>query len=209
MDDVEENTFEPEPEEAPAASIFLKKDPEADARLELARTVLRQAQEAIGNALRLIEGTLSREEGKAVTSRLITAKQESERVLDDISGSRIIEGVFDGQGMVGSDGNAYAVPPNYASKSRLVEGDMLKLTIAADGSFRFKQIGPIERRRLVGKLAYDATSGLHVVLCGEQIYKVLTASVTFFHGEPGDEVVILVPKSTPSVWAAVENVVRK
>ena len=38
---------------------------------------------------------------------------------------KILEGVFDGQNMVGSDGRQYIVPPNYASKSKLVEGDIL------------------------------------------------------------------------------------
>ena len=53
---------------------------------------------------------------------------------------KIIEGVFDGQNMVGSDGKTYPVPANYASKSKLVQGDILKLTIADDGTFMYKQI---------------------------------------------------------------------
>ena len=40
-------------------------------------------------------------------------------------------------------------------------------------------------------------------------WSVLKASITYFKGEPGDEAVILVPKSTPSKWAAVENVIKK
>ena len=51
---------------------------------------------------------------------------------EDVSG-KVIEGVFDGQTMVGPDGKNYPVPANYASKSKLVEGDILKLTIADDG----------------------------------------------------------------------------
>ena len=58
---------------------------------------------------------------------------------------KIIEGQFDGQNMIGPDGKVYPVPANYASKSKLVEGDTLKLTIAQDGSFIYKQIGPVER----------------------------------------------------------------
>ena len=46
-----------------------------------------------------------------------------------------MEGVFDGQNMMGPDGKKYPVPANYASKSKLVEGDVLKLTISDDGSF--------------------------------------------------------------------------
>src|SRR3989338_2876015 len=60
---------------------------------------------------------------------------------------KVIEGIFNGQEMIGPDGSTYAVPANYASKSKLVEGDALKLTIAANGSLVFKQIGPVTRDR--------------------------------------------------------------
>src|SRR3712207_6782664 len=49
--------------------------------------------------------------------------------VKDESLGKVIEGVFDGQNMVGSDGKTYPVPANYASKSKLVQGDILKLTI--------------------------------------------------------------------------------
>jgi len=194
-------SFEPEPDEAPRKS-------EPDPRLALAKKILKQLHENLGNVIELLDsGNI--EETSADFAKLVASKKEAERVLEDISGARVIEGVFDGQAMIGSDGKSYAVPPNYASKSRLVEGDMLKLTIKREGTFLFKQIGPIERSRLVGKLAFDASAGTFVAMIGEQNYKLINASVTFFHGEPGDEIVILVPKNTPSVWAAVENVVRK
>ncbi len=70
---------------------------------------------------------------------------------EEVSG-KVVEGVFDGQKMVGPDGKEYPVPANYASKSKLVEGDILKLTIADDGSFIYKQIGPIERHQIIGTL---------------------------------------------------------
>lgn len=193
--------FEPEPDEVPSKAV-------SDPRLILAKKILKQLHESLGNVIELLDnGNL--DEAGADLAKLMASKKQVERTLDDLSGSRVIEGVFDGQTMIGSDGKSYSVPPNYASKSRLVEGDMLKLTIKKDGSFLFKQIGPIERARLVGKLAFDASENIFVAICGEQTYKLPNASVTFFRGEPGDEVVILVPKSTPSVWAAVENVVKK
>jgi hypothetical protein len=71
------------------------------------------------------------------------------KVSDEVLG-KVIEGVFDGQNMVGSDGKTYPVPANYASKSKLVQGDILKLTIADDGAFLYKQIGPIPRKQVVG-----------------------------------------------------------
>ena len=68
---------------------------------------------------------------------------------------KVIEGVFDGQNMVGSDGKNYPVPANYASKSKLVQGDILKLTIADDGTFLYKQIGPVPRVQKVGALKLE------------------------------------------------------
>lgn len=122
---------------------------------------------------------------------------------------KVIEGVFDGQNMIGPDSKQYSVPANYASKSKLVEGDTLKLTITADGSFIYKQIGPVERDRLVGVLSKDEITDDYLVLAGDKTFKVLLASVTYFKGEVGDEAVILTPKNKESRWAAVENIIKK
>lgn len=121
---------------------------------------------------------------------------------------KVIEGIFDGQNMAGPDAKMYSVPANYASKSKLVEGDRLKLTITNDGAFIYKQIGPVDRQRLIGILAKDDVSGDYRVLAGERSYRVLLASVTYFKGDAGDEVVILVPKGKPSRWSAVENIIK-
>ncbi len=121
---------------------------------------------------------------------------------------KVIEGMFDGQNMVGPDEKMYSVPANYASKSKLVEGDRLKLTITNDGSFIYKQIGPIDRQRLIGMLAKDETTSDYRVIAGDRSYRVLLASVTYFKGEVGDEVVILVPKDKTSRWSAVENIIK-
>ncbi len=124
-------------------------------------------------------------------------------------GQRIVEGVFDGQNMIGPDGKVYSIPANYASKSKLVEGDILKLTIDPNGSFIYKQIGPVERKRLMGMLAKDQDRGEYVVMVEDSLFRVLTASVTYFKGDEGDQAVILVPKEADSKWAAVENIIKK
>ncbi|MEK7157953.1 MAG: hypothetical protein AAB733_00040 [Patescibacteria group bacterium] len=121
---------------------------------------------------------------------------------------KVIEGIFDGQNMIGAGGKQYAVPSNYASKSKLVEGDHLKLTITPDGSFIYKQIGPVERQRVVGVLSRDERGGEFRVLAQGKIYKILLASVTYFKGEVGDEVVILLPAGQSCTWAAVENIIK-
>lgn len=123
-------------------------------------------------------------------------------------GERIIEGVFDGKNVQGNDGQEYPVPPNYASKSKLVEGDVMKLTIGTDGSFTYKQIKPVERKRIVGQLAVDEYGKFGIRVDGKT-YNVLLASVTFYKAEEGDDVTILVPAQGEAEWGAVEHVIHK
>lgn len=139
---------------------------------------------------------------------LMKAAEQLAPIHESIEG-KVIEGVFDGQNMIGPDKKQYSVPANYASKSKLVEGDTLKLTITQDGSFVYKQIGPVERKRLVGVLTRDEDTGEHKVVAGDNALKVLLASVTYFKGQPGDEVVVLVPEDQQATWAAVENIIKK
>jgi hypothetical protein len=122
-------------------------------------------------------------------------------------GERIIEGVFNGQEMIGSDASSYPVPVNYASKSKLVSGDHLKLTIKADGRFLYKQIGPIDRKYIVGPLTYE--EGQYQVLTEGKIYKVLLASVTYFKAEVGDEITVIIPSNQETEWAAIDAVLPK
>lgn len=123
-------------------------------------------------------------------------------VVDENLG-KVIEGVFDGQNMVGSDSKTYPVPANYASKSKLVQGDILKLTIADDGTFLYKQIGPIARKQIVGVLELE--DGHYFVIVGKKSYRVLLASVTYFKAKPGDQVSVNVPQDDENAeWAALE-----
>lgn len=133
----------------------------------------------------------------------ITGEEDMPRANpEDISG-KVIEGVFDGQIMVGPDGKTYPVPANYASKSKLIEGDILKLTIADDGGFIYKQIGPVARRQLIGQLMQH--DGAYYVEVSGQEYRVLLASVTYFRAKVGDQVSIIVPEDNREAeWAAVE-----
>lgn len=124
--------------------------------------------------------------------------------VKDKSLGKVIEGVFDGQNMVGSDAKTYPVPANYASKSKLVQGDILKLTIADDGAFMYKQIGPIPRKQVVGVL--NQKDGHYFVDAGTKEYRVLLASVTYFKAKPGDQVSVNIPEdeSVDAEWAALE-----
>jgi hypothetical protein len=122
-----------------------------------------------------------------------------------------VEGIFDGERMVDYNGKCYQVSPNYASKSKLVEGDPLKLYITPDGKFYYKQLGPIPRQSVPGVLRAE---GNHYVVDAEDgnTYSILTAAVTYYmslyNTRPGDRVMILLPAESeqPPRWAAIENI---
>lgn len=184
------------------------------------KAMLAQLQEGVAQAIALLkQGNFK--EAREVAMRAVgssgliaddlqgmSGKIAETRPTEVPEGSRVIEGVFDGQHMMGADGRQYLVPPNYASKSKLVEGDMMKLSITLQGAFIYKQIGPIDRQRancvleLSENGMWQATDGVHR-------WRLLTAAVTFFKGSAGDEAIILIPSATPSKWAAVENIISK
>lgn len=144
----------------------------------------------------------------AAKELLISIIGEDDRVVtptnarEEISG-KVVEGVFDGQKMAGPDGKEYPVPANYASKSKLIEGDILKLTIADDGSFIYKQIGPVDRTQVIGTLVQH--DGAYYVEANGREYRILLASVTYFRINVGDQVTIIVPTDNQdAMWAAVE-----
>lgn len=173
-----------------------------------ARTValIKQRLDEAERNLHYIKQALDGEGDGALRSSYAQASEDKQ--AQELDGERIIEGVFDGKNMHGNDGQEYPVPPNYASKSKLVEGDIMKLTIGTDGSFTYKQIKPVERKRIVGQLLVDE-HGKFGIKVEQKIYNVLLASVTFYKAEEGDEVTILVPEQGEAEWGAVEHVIHK
>ena len=161
-----------------------------DKQIKRLRTLIQEAETSLAAAKELLVSLVGGDETVAAA------------VKDEPLG-KVIEGVFDGQNMVGSDSKTYPVPANYASKSKLVQGDILKLTIADDGAFLYKQIGPIPRKQVVGTLKLE--NGHYYVDVNGKDYRVLLASVTYFKAKPGDQVSVNVPEDdSQAEWAALE-----
>jgi len=162
----------------------------ADKQIKRLRTLIQEAETNLSAATELLVSLVG-EDSKVASS-----------IKEEVLG-KVIEGVFDGQNMVGSDAKTYPVPANYASKSKLVQGDILKLTIADDGAFLYKQIGPIPRKQVVGELKLE--NGHYFVDVNGKNYRVLLASVTYFKAKPGDQVSVNVPEDDSAAeWAALE-----
>jgi hypothetical protein len=173
--------------------------------LALIAQLIESAEKSLRTAKQLLIDVSA---GKEISQQAYERFAEKAQVLAMSEGGKIVEGVFDGQNMIGPEGKQYPVPANYASKSKLVEGDVLKLTIAEDGSFIYKQIGPVERKKVMGILLQDEKGDYRVIAEGKT-YRVLLASITYFKAEAGDEITVVVPEGIESQWAAVENVIKK
>ena len=157
------------------------------------RSLIQEAETNLSAARELLVSVLG--DGETITAPRDVVMSSPE--------GKIIEGVFDGQIMIDQDGKNYPVPANYASKSKLVEGDIMKLTITPEGKFLYKQIGPVERRTVIGSLTHHDDK-YFVEVAGRE-YEVLYASVTYFRLREGQQVSVVIPANNDqATWAAVE-----
>ena len=183
------------------ASILFKQNMSLMSKVALVKEMIDSAEKSLLSAKRLlyeITGTDS--------SRAMYSDMASELKGPQLDGeSKVIEGVFNGEKMVGSDKNEYPIPANYCSKSKLVPGDVLKLTIESDGTFRYKQIAPVERLTVMGVLTKD--NNKYKVLAAGKLYSVLLASITYYKGHVGDQVVLLVPALEETEWGAIDAII--
>lgn len=117
-------------------------------------------------------------------------------------------GGFDGEFVTMETGKRYQVPPNYISKSMLVEGDMLKLLKEGDYN-EFKLVEERPRQSLSGILTKK--NNQWVVLTDKGEFRVVAAAIRFHNGEIGDKVEVLVPAEfgeKPPVWGAVKGITK-
>ena len=164
-----------------------------ESQIKRLRTLILEAEDNLGAARELLTSVLG--DGSIVVPPVPTG---------DDAEDKVIEGIFDGQNMVGNNKKVYPVPANYASKSKLVEGDILKLTIAENGKLLYKQISPVERKTVIGTLVKHDDQ-YFVEVSGRE-YRVLYASITYFRIKVGDQVSIVVPADNEeATWAAIES----
>jgi len=164
-------------------------------QLKTLKKLIESAETNLAGAKELLTSLIGSDETVSVAEAKTSTAQSG----------KVIEGAFDGQHMIGPDGKNYPVPANYASKSKLVQGDQLKLIIGDDGTFIYKQIGPVERKKLIGTL--NLKDGAYFVEARGREYHVLFASVTYFKAQPGDQVTMVIPEEGEAEWAAIEAVI--
>lgn len=113
-----------------------------------------------------------------------------------------IKGTFDGLHMIGENGVRYKVPPNYVSKSKLLEGDKLILRIMDTGDMIYKVIKESIPIKFIGQFQNGKIWNKD-----NQSFSVISSTINYFHLEDGDEVIALTSEN--SRWAAVEAKIGK
>ena len=134
---------------------------------------------------------------------------------DDNTDDESTEGHFDGENMIGDNGQIYIIPQNYASKSQLVVGDKLKWALTRDafGEARevYKLVLPVLRDRVVGKFIIDNNNYAIIVEGYPNPIKILKASATYaiknLDLKVGSEVAVFIPKHGNPTWGAFISVI--
>jgi hypothetical protein len=130
---------------------------------------------------------------------------------DEDEALEVQEGFFDGEGMIGDNGQQYLVPPNYASKTQLVIGDRMKWILTRDREV-YKLISSAPRERVTGTFAIEGDDYIVLVDSIPSPVKILKASATYAMKnlglKPGDEVAITIPKDTTPTWGAFGSVTK-
>jgi hypothetical protein len=170
-------------------------------KLKNIRDLINLAQNSIHSAKKILSTMV--EDGEKDTLEFDTDWLESY----DAGGSKIIEWVFTGEGMLGSDGNIYPVPQNYASKSLLVQGSKLKATIDGSGKILYKIIKEIEYESKKWIITQEGEK--YHINTGDANYNVLLAAITFHKCQVGDSVSIRVPHGKEATYAVIESILPK
>jgi hypothetical protein len=159
-------------------------------------------QKKYENIKNLLQSALNQIE--KVQNAIENLEQEDRRThYQNIPGT---EGVFDGQYLVAQDGRKTEVPANYAAKSKLVYGDILKV-FTDSGRQIFKQIDRVERKKIEGVLAKK--EGKWYLLADSGSYKISDASAEYNKAELNDRASALIPAENPKVSFASLDVVFK
>jgi len=120
---------------------------------------------------------------------------------------KIVEWVYDGYFMVWSDKKKYPVPMNYASKSKLIPGDVLKLRVMDDWKLIYKLIWQANRKFIRATLTKTDDNKFTAIGDEGNVYFLNQAAVTYFKWKTGDELSIIVNAEWIWNFAAIEALI--
>lgn len=161
------------------------KDPNLKSQLNKLKKLVDAAERALDSAKDVMEAIMERKDYKSMPG---------------------VEGKYDGKYIIASDGSKHEVPSNYAAKSRLVYGDILKI-IEEDGKKVFKQIEKVARKNLEGVVTKK--EGKWHVLTEAGSHLLLDRAIEFNQVKLKDLIDVVLPESNLSApFAAFNKVVK-
>lgn len=157
-----------------------------------------------------LQGKTDKELDASEDNRTKQYEETSQSLMsyDEGADVKVVEWVYDGYFMIGADKKKYPVPMNYSSKSKLIPGDVLKLRVMGDGKLIYKLIGQAERKFIKATLSKADETGKFTALSDEgEVYFLNQAAVTYFKGNTGDELSIIVNADGIGNFAAIEALI--
>lgn len=171
-------------------------------KVKALRDLIHSAQNSIHSAKKILNSLLWDENNEDMLDL------DTDWLTSYSSGNdKIIEWVFTGESMLGSDGSIYPVPQNYASKSLLVQWSKLKALINPNGKIVYKIIGEIPFESKVGIITKNGEK--YQITTDTKVYNVLLAAITFHHCNVGDTVSVRVPEGKDATYAVIETIIPK
>jgi len=156
-----------------------------------------QIQELVGR-IEQIESTLN-------SAKKILRKLESDYLKVDYTQVEGVVGKYDGKDLITEAGEKHEVPANYAAKSKLVYGDVLKL-IEEDGKKLFKQIERVRKERVEGILTKK--DGAWFLLTDRGSYKVSDSAAQFQNAQLNSQASAYLPEENMDAPFATLDVVE-
>lgn len=157
-----------------------------------------------------LQGKTDKELDQSLENNIKQYEQTSQNLMsyDEWADVKVVEWVYDGYFMIGADKKKYPVPMNYSSKSKLIPWDVLKLRVMGDGKLIYKLIGQAERKYIKATLSKADETGKFTALSDEwTVYFLNQAAVTYFKGNTGDELSIIVNADGIGNFAAIEALI--
>ncbi len=157
------------------------------------------------NQIQELTGRLEQIESTLNSARKILKRLETEYLKIDYTQIEGIVGKYDGKQLITEAGETYEVPSNYAAKSKLVYGDILKL-IEEDGKKLFKQIERVRKERVEGILTKK--DGEWFLLTDRGSYKVSEAAAKFQNAQLNSQATAYLPADNMDAPFAALDVVE-
>lgn len=172
-------------------------------KIKALRDLINSAQSSINSAKKILNWLLDEDKDDIldfISETSWLSEYESEWL-------HIVEWVFTGEWMLGTDGNMYPVPQNYASKSLLVQGSKLKATIDSSWRIKYKIISEIPFSTSLWIITKNGEK--YQIVTDTKSYNVLVAAITFHKCTIGDTVSIRVPEWKDATYAVIESIIPK